>query len=320
MDRIQYLLIGHTHYDHCGAIPYLRRRYPHLQVLASREAEKLFGMEKAQRNMRTFSHQVMQEMGLPLEFEGVSLEFDKIHVDRTLEDGDRVDLGSGLSFGVIETPGHSRCSMTLYEPQEKWLFPSDSMAVPVGKRDRFMSTASESFIVYLDSLKKLAALDTRLCAWEHFGVMTDEDARDIVRRVIRYTLEYKRRLVEHVGQTGDVEETARWAARDYLATTGFEFLTFDVMLHIARGNGQKRARRAGEPIRLSLMIHRLRLAKRQCHPGACGGGVILNARYSIFGGRTGHLLQRDFAKTGHRRRQCNGQMRARFAGLCGGPA
>ena len=87
MDRIQYLLIGHTHYDHCGAVPYLQRRYPHLQVLASREAEKLFSMEKAQRNMRTFSHQVMQEMGLPMEFEGVSLEFDKIHVDRTLEEG-----------------------------------------------------------------------------------------------------------------------------------------------------------------------------------------------------------------------------------------
>ena len=123
MDRIQYLLIGHTHYDHCGAVPYLQRRYPHLQVLASREAEKLFSMEKAQRNMRTFSHQVMQEMGLPMEFEGVSLEFDKIHVDRTLEEGNRVDLGTDLSFGVIETPGHSRCSMTLYEPQAKVAFP-----------------------------------------------------------------------------------------------------------------------------------------------------------------------------------------------------
>jgi glyoxylase-like metal-dependent hydrolase (beta-lactamase superfamily II) len=234
MDRIQYLLIGHSHYDHCGAVPYLRRRYPHLQVLASREAEKIFSMEKAQRNMRTFSHQVMQEMGLPLEFEGVSLEFDKIHVDRTLEEGNRVDLGSDLSFGVIETPGHSRCSMTLYEPQEKWLFPSDSMAFPVEKSDGLMSTASESFIVYLNSLKKLAALETRLCAWEHFGVMTDGDARDIVRRVIRYTLEYKRRLVEHVGQTGDAEETSRWAARDFLDTTGFGFLPFDVMLHIMR--------------------------------------------------------------------------------------
>ena len=44
MDRIQYLLIAHSHYDHCGAVPYLLRRYPHLRVLASREAEKIYGM------------------------------------------------------------------------------------------------------------------------------------------------------------------------------------------------------------------------------------------------------------------------------------
>ncbi|MGA2227798.1 MAG: MBL fold metallo-hydrolase [Syntrophobacteraceae bacterium] len=44
MDRIQYLLSAHSHYDHCGAVPYLRRRYPHRQVLASREAEKIYGM------------------------------------------------------------------------------------------------------------------------------------------------------------------------------------------------------------------------------------------------------------------------------------
>ncbi len=234
MDRVQYLLIGHTHYDHCGAVPYLQRRYPHLQVLASREAEKLYGMEKAIRNKHNFSYQVMQQMGLPLEFEGISLEFDKIHVDHALKDGDRVDLGASLSFEVIETPGHSRCSLTLYEPHEKWLFPSDSMAVPVGKCGEFVCMASESFITHLNSLKKLAALDIRLCAWEHFGVMTQEDVRDIVGRVIRYTLEYKRQLAEHAGQTGDVEETARWAARNFLDTTGFEFVPFDVSLYIQR--------------------------------------------------------------------------------------
>ncbi len=234
MDRVQYVVIGHTHYDHCGAVPYLQRRYPHLKVLASQEAATVLGMEKALRNMRTFSHQVMQDLGMPLTFEGVSLEFDTIHLDRSLKEGDRVDLGAGLSFGVIEMPGHSRCCIALYEPQEKWLFPSDSMALPVREGDRFASTASESFIRYLDSLKKLAPLDVRLCAWEHFGVMTDEDARDIVRRVILNTLEFKRCLVEHAGKTGDVEETVRWAADDWLAKTGFEFLPSNVMQHITR--------------------------------------------------------------------------------------
>lgn len=234
MDRVEYLVIGHTHYDHCGAVPYLQRRYPHLKVLASQEAAALFDMEKALRNMRTFSHQVMQDLGIPLTFEGVSLEFEKIRLDRVLKEGDRVDLGSGLCFEVIEMPGHSRCCIALYEPQQKWLFPSDAMSVPVGEGDRFACTASEGFVRYLDSLKKLAPLDIRLCAWEHFGVMTDEDAKDIVKRITLHTIEYKRRLVEHAAQAGDVEETVRWAADDWLAMTEFEFLPGDVMLHISR--------------------------------------------------------------------------------------
>ncbi len=234
MDRVKYLLIGHSHYDHCGIVPYMLTRYPHLQVLASTEAKRIFEMEKAQRNMRNFSRQVMQDLGLPMEFEGISLEFDKIPVSRPVSEFDRIDLGSGFGFQVIETPGHSRCSVTLYEPREKWLFPSDAMPVPVGKGDRFASTASESFIVYLDSLKKLAELDTRLCAWEHYGVMTDEDARDIVKRAMRFTIEYKRQVVEHVERNGGAEQTANWAARDFLDSTGFEFLPSHVMLHITR--------------------------------------------------------------------------------------
>jgi len=236
MDRVQYLLIGHSHYDHCGAVPYLQKRYPHLKVLASHGAEKLYAMEKAMRNMRTFSHQVMETRGLPMEFEGVSLDFDEVRVERALREGDHVDLGSNLSFNVFETPGHSRCAMTLYEPKQQWLFPSDSMAFPFPARkgDEFMPTASESFVVYLNSLKKLANLGIRLCAWEHYGMMTDEDARDIVQRVIRSTLEYKDRLLGHLDKLKDEEKVAQWAARDWKDKTEFEFVPYNVMLHITR--------------------------------------------------------------------------------------
>ncbi|WP_422699204.1 MBL fold metallo-hydrolase [Desulfosarcina cetonica] len=35
MQRVKYLFIGHSHFDHCGAVPFLQKRYPHLEVLAS---------------------------------------------------------------------------------------------------------------------------------------------------------------------------------------------------------------------------------------------------------------------------------------------
>ncbi len=235
MDRVQYLLIGHSHYDHCGAVPYLQKRYPHLEVLASRGAAKLYAYEKAIRNMRTFSAQAMEKMGLPMEFEGISLDFDGVRVERTLQEGDRVDLGNNLYFNVFDTPGHSRCSITVYEPEQKWLFPSDSLCFPVGDGNELMTTASESFVVYLNSLKKMVNLEIRLCAWEHYGVMTDEDARDIIRRGVRSTLEFKRRLLEHLDRWEDAEKVAQWATRYWLDRTQFEFIPYEVMLHIIRG-------------------------------------------------------------------------------------
>jgi glyoxylase-like metal-dependent hydrolase (beta-lactamase superfamily II) len=234
MDRVHYLFVGHSHYDHCGAVPYLRKRYPHIKILASQGAVKLFGMEKAVKNMRTFSRQVMENLGYPMEFDGISLELDGVTVDRGLKDGEQIDLGNDLCFNVYETPGHSRCAMTAYAPRQKWLFPSDSLCIPVDDADEFVSTASESFVTYLDSLKKLEKLDVHLCAWEHHGVMTDGDAHDIIKRGIRFSLDYRRRILNLLEETGDSEQVAHWATKNWLDRTGFDFLPYDIMLYISR--------------------------------------------------------------------------------------
>lgn len=235
MDRVQYLLIGHSHYDHCGAAPYLLKRYPHLKVLASHEAQKLYMMEKAVKNMRNFNRKVMDTINLMMEYDGISLDFDQIRVDRVLHEGDQIDLGGNVKFNIFETPGHSRCAMTLYDPKQKWLFPSDSLHVPVGNGDSFVSTASESFIKYLTSLKKLENLDIDLCAWEHHGVMTGDDAKNIIRRGIKYTLDFKRRIIHAVERSGSRDSVAHWITHDWLDKTDFEFLPYEVMLHVAHG-------------------------------------------------------------------------------------
>lgn len=235
MDRVEYLFIGHSHYDHCGAVPYLKKRYPHLKVLASREAAKFYAMEKAIQNMRKFSRQAMETMGRSMELNGISLEFDGIRLHRALEEGDRVELGGDLSIQVYETPGHSRCSMVAYCPERQWLFPSDSMPVPIDGGDRFMCTASESFVTFLNSLKKLSKLPVVLCAWEHHGAISGDNTLPVVANAIAQTLEYRRVLLEHLEQSGSQEDTALWASRDWLDNTGFDFLPLDVMNYISRG-------------------------------------------------------------------------------------
>ncbi len=233
MSRIRFLVIGHAHFDHCGAVPYLQKKYPHIQVLASRGAGAIFGMEKAVRNIRAFSLQVMEGLGIPMERGGISMEFDGVRLAKELKEGDRIELGD-LRLDVYESPGHSRCGMILYEPNRKWLFPSDSMCFPTGDDGAFLITASESYRDYLESLKKVENLDVRMCAWEHHGLMTDEDAEGIVRRVMDYAVDFKEDARARLERGEDPESLADELTRDWLDRSKLEFLSYDIMMYITR--------------------------------------------------------------------------------------
>ena len=54
--------------------------------------------------------------------------------DRLLADGEILDLGGGLRFTVIATPGHSPGMACLYEPERKLLIVSDAVQGPAKRR------------------------------------------------------------------------------------------------------------------------------------------------------------------------------------------
>ena len=234
MQRIQYLFVGHSHFDHAGAVPFLQKRYPHLKILASQEAARFLAMPKAVKNARKFCKDALNRMGIPDTVEGISLDFDPIDHVQVLGDDERIDIGDGLVLRAFETPGHSRCTMALYAEEQKWLFPSDAMSIPIHEGWDFACMASESFVDYVRSLKRLEKLDVSLCAWEHFGLMTDKHAHQIVQRVMDSTLVYKETLKKKVEGSGDVEAVIDWAAHQWLDQTGFKFIPFNMMHYICK--------------------------------------------------------------------------------------
>src|ERR1035437_2828969 len=40
-ERLKYIALTHTHSDHIGALPYLKKLWPHLQVIAGQKAAEL---------------------------------------------------------------------------------------------------------------------------------------------------------------------------------------------------------------------------------------------------------------------------------------
>ncbi len=127
--RITRLLILHSHFDHVGIIPFLKRRNNKLAVYGSARAWEILRMPKAIKTINAFNHEVSMQVGREAAYEAQDLEWREVINGNTISEGDTFDMGN-LTGQVYETPGHSSCSISLYVPELKALFPSDGACIP----------------------------------------------------------------------------------------------------------------------------------------------------------------------------------------------
>jgi len=86
----------------------------------------------------------------------LSLGYPKRKVDRVLKDGDNIE-GDGCNLKVIETPGHAKGAICLFDEDAKILFSGDTV-FPDNDMPRTDLKSSEPQMLK-DSYEKLASLD-----------------------------------------------------------------------------------------------------------------------------------------------------------------
>ena len=234
-EDIKYLVIPHPHFDHCGAVPYLKRKYPHMKVLATEAAKAVLSKQKVIDYMEAVNMFMIDHFGVRDQYEKLNLKIDSIMIDQTVNDSTVIDLGNGLEVHFIETPGHSPGDISVYIPGLKALFPSDAAPCPLGYIDKLaMPSPQYDFILYKESLRKLAAYDVDICGYDHNVVITGRDAKRVLLSSVQMVEDYEKRIVDMYKERGDFEQTFRWVARERLKIDGFTFLNEDLMLPVAR--------------------------------------------------------------------------------------
>lgn len=191
VQKIKKILVLHSHFDHAGIVPYFKRTRPDITFYASAPAWKVFAMPKAMDIMNSFSRISAQRMGLESVLDAYDMNWRGDVEGKAVGEGDRIDLG-GVALEIMDTPGHSRCSITAYEPDRRLLFASD--AVGVAYRDKTFPSMNADVGQYLESLQKLKPLSVACVCADHYGYITGAEAAGFVDLTIKEGEKWKARF------------------------------------------------------------------------------------------------------------------------------
>ncbi len=228
-EKITSLLILHSHFDHVGTVPYFKRKYPHLQIYASKRAWDILTMPKAIETMNAFSMMVAEKLGCQEVLKRYDLEWRDDVTGATVGDGEVFKVDD-LEVQVMETPGHSSCSIAAYIPALKTLLPSDAGGIPID--EAIFPSGNSNYTQYEESLEKMKDLDVEYYGADHYGYIVGEEARDYIKQTIAATRDLRNRIEKAYRQTNDFEQAARLLTEELYARHPDYFLAKEIIVGV----------------------------------------------------------------------------------------
>ena len=208
------ILLTHRHSDHTGAVQACMDRY-RLPVYAHAWSEQALA--------------------------------GKIKVSRVIKDGDWLDLGTSAAgrrnwcLQALHTPGHDPGHLSFYDPHYRLLFAGDMVST---LSSVVIAPPDGDLAVYLESLRRLKGLDTRLLFPGH-GPVTNR-ATQTVEEAIAHRARREAQLVEAI--TAQPRDVAQLAGELYrgLPLELEKFARLQVQAGLTKLQRESRARPEGE--------------------------------------------------------------------------
>lgn len=230
-EKITKLLILHSHFDHVGVVPFLKRRHPGMEVYASQRGWEILQMEKAINTINEFSRNVAKRMGKAEVYSTYDLEWRDDVTGKTVREGDRIDLGD-LEVSILEIPGHSSCCIAAYIPEFKTLFPSDGGGIPFD--GTIVTSGNSNYTKYQENLERLKTLEVEYWCADHYGYVTGGEAKEFIPKTIEMAKQLRSQMEEAYRSTKDIDLAARKLISSFYEENPYYFLPPEIFLDVYR--------------------------------------------------------------------------------------
>ncbi len=231
--KIKYITLTHSHADHIGLVPHLAGEWGHFKLCANRKVSEALQNEAVIKEFIKMDNFIAGRLKSIGEINDLPPVLDNyvFNVDTFINDGDKLDLGSGVSWKVLNIAGHSPCQIALFEESEGTLVVGDGAGLYFPKIDDFWPEYFLSLEQYCASMHKLAQFKGNRVALSHFGVVSG-DSRSFIKKSLKATEGYHNEMLERTEKGEDpnavANEKSEWVLSNH------NYMTFELTEQMAR--------------------------------------------------------------------------------------
>jgi 2-aminobenzoylacetyl-CoA thioesterase len=199
------LFLTHTHWDHCGAIAYLKKAFPSMKIAASQKAAETLKRQRVTDLIGMMNTDVRAMIDNLPEIDPSRLidePFQPFEIDIILEDGQTMEFDGNTVIEVLATPGHTMDHLSYYIPEKEVLIAAEAS----GCMDSMGNVITEflaDYDNYFISLKRLSALPVEvLCQGHRIVFVGKDEAGSYFTRAINEAVNFKNRVYELLEREG----------------------------------------------------------------------------------------------------------------------